>query len=234
MVNPEEILAQLDQCASESTFPMLDNGYIYLAGTKMTGYRDDDRWVLVIEVIGFNYRGGGHNGISNCLHIFGNCLNFEAGIQNENFLHPTSDGPNCNTLDDEEYFYLNQDCSHFILRDKMVPIIHDRKQYLSAGINIEDTERINAFEFLRMLDRLYHQKLVATESEIRQRIPVDIPKILELSEWYHPDLANSELPSENETFKQISEVLRTGDVGFYKPTFKPNTHWTNWPDGGTL
>ena len=68
----EEILNQLDRCNAEYTFPMLDNGYVYLAGTKLTAYRDDECWAIVIEVIGFSYRGGGNNGISNYLHIFGN------------------------------------------------------------------------------------------------------------------------------------------------------------------
>jgi hypothetical protein len=59
-----EILKQLDKCAKEFTFPMLDNGYVYPAGTKLTAYRDEKHWVIIIEVIGFSYRGGGHNGIS--------------------------------------------------------------------------------------------------------------------------------------------------------------------------
>lgn len=230
----EEILSQLDQCNSEYTFPMLDNGYIYPAGTKLTAYRDDKRWVLIIETIGFSYRGGGHNGISNCLHVYGNCLNYQPGTQNENFLYPTGDSSECETFDKEEYFYLNPKCSNFLLRNQIHPVVHDRNRYLSCDIILEDEERINAFEFLRMLDKLYHDKLVATEEEIRGRIPNDLPKILELHEWHHPDLINGEIPSENETFRQIAMVLETGSFDFYRPTHQPNTHWTNWPDGGTL
>jgi hypothetical protein len=85
-----------------------------------------------------------------------------------------------------------------------------------------------------MLDMLYHDKLVATEDEIRERIPVDLPKVLELKAWFHPDLVNGELPSQNETFQQIAEVLETGDISCYRPTRQPNTHWSNWPDGGTV
>lgn len=229
----EEILSQLDERHSY-TFPMLDNGYIYLAGTKLTAYRDQKRWVLIIEVIGFNYRGGGHNGISNCLHVYGNCLSYRPGMRNENFLSLTADSPDCETFDTEESFYLNPNASTFILRNEVRPVIHDRDKYFSNNIILEDEERINAFEFLRMLDNLYHDKLVATEKEVRDRIPNDIPKILELHEWYHPDVANAELPSENETFRQIAKVLETGISDFYKPTHKPNTHWKNWPDGGTL
>lgn len=230
----EEILNQLDQCNSEYTFPMLDNGNVYPAGTKLTAYRDDKRWVLIIEVIGFSYRGGGHNGISNCLHVYGNCLNYQPGTQNENFIYLTDDSTDCETFDNEEFFYLNPDCSNFLLRNEITRTIHDRNKYFSHNIILQDEERINAFEFLRILDKLYHEKLVATEKEIRERIPADIRKILELHEWYHPDVVNGDLPSQNETFRQIAKVLETGSPDFYMPTHAPNTHWMNWPDGGTL
>ena len=32
----------------------------------------------------------------------------------------------------------------------------------------------------------------------------------------------------------IGPTLWTGDPSIYNPTAEPNTHWTNWPDGGTL
>ena len=31
----EEILAQLDQCAADFEFPMLDNGYVHLADVRL-------------------------------------------------------------------------------------------------------------------------------------------------------------------------------------------------------
>lgn len=234
MIQSEEILAQLDKCNSEYTFPMLDNGYIYPAGTKLTAYRDNKRWVIVIEAIGFNYRGGGHNGISNCLYIYGNCLNYEPGTQNENFIYLTDDANNCRTFDEEEYFYLNPECTTFVLRGKILPLYQDRNLYKDSGIEIEALERINAFEFLRLLDALHHDNLVATENEIQKRIPKNIPKIIELHNWFHPDVVNEELPSKNETFIQIAKVLETGKIEYYKPTHEPNTHWRNWPEGGAL
>lgn len=41
-------------------------------------------------------------------------------------------------------------------------------------------------------------------------------------------------PSAYETWQMIAKVITTGDVSFYKPTLKPNTHWSNWPDSGSL
>jgi hypothetical protein len=69
----KEILTQFDECAAEFTFPMLDNGYVYLADVRLEAYRDEARWATIIEVIRFNIRAGAHDGINNCLHLFGKC-----------------------------------------------------------------------------------------------------------------------------------------------------------------
>jgi hypothetical protein len=121
-----------------------------------------------------------------------------------------------------------------ILREKEIIINHNREFYLTKGIELEEDDKIFIWEFLRGLEPEYNRDFEATEKEIRDRIPTDIPKVIELAEWNHPDCADSELPSKNETFKQIAKVLETGQKEFYKPTKKPNNHWKNWPDGGTF
>ncbi len=230
----KEILQQLDKCAEDFTFPMLDNGYVYPIHSKLSGYRDEKRWVLIIEVIGFNYRGGGHNGITNCLHIFGNCIETKPGTDNNNFLYITEDSPDCSTFDEENLESLNPEAKTMILRNKEITINHSREFYLNKGIKLEEKDKIFIWEFLRGLEPEYNKEFEATEKEIRERIPADLPKVMELTEWYHPDCADLELPSKNETFKQIAKVLETGNPEFYKPTNKSNNHWKNWPDGGTL
>ena len=64
--------------------------------------------------------------------------------------------------------------------------------------------------------------------------PAELPLLLRLEEWHHPDLANGELPGGSRTFQQLAEVLATGEASRYQPVEVPNTHWTHWPDGGTL
>ncbi len=55
---PQQILAILDDCAEAFTFPMLDNGYIYLAATRLSLFRSETDWAMVIEVFGFSPRAG--------------------------------------------------------------------------------------------------------------------------------------------------------------------------------
>ncbi|HRX93045.1 MAG TPA: hypothetical protein P5158_02960 [Chitinophagaceae bacterium] len=41
-------------------------------------------------------------------------------------------------------------------------------------------------------------------------------------------------PSSYETWQLIAKVISTGDISYYKPTLKPNSHWSNWPDSGSI
>ena len=52
------ILAVLDAAARDFTFPAMDNGYVYLAATRLSLYRSASDWALVIEVFGFSPRAG--------------------------------------------------------------------------------------------------------------------------------------------------------------------------------
>jgi hypothetical protein len=58
MSTGERILTILDACCDSFTFPMLDNGYAYLAAARMSAYRSSADWALVIETFGFSPREG--------------------------------------------------------------------------------------------------------------------------------------------------------------------------------
>ncbi len=108
-----------------------------------------------------------------------------------------------------------------------------REQYAGHGIQLEDDRRIHTYELCRFVADVARDRVLASPEE--QRVSVaDMTKLLQLEEWNHPDLVNEVLPSESECFVQLARVLETGDVAQYRPTEPPNTHWRNWPDGGTL
>jgi uncharacterized protein DUF7003 len=75
--------------------------------------------------------------------------------------------------------------------------------------------------------------MLAEESELRRRIPADLPEVLRLDEWHQPDIIDRQ-PSETETYRLLAEVLATANPTRYRPTLPPNTHWSNWPDSGSL
>jgi hypothetical protein len=230
----EEILSQLDASARGFTFPMLDSGYVYLADARLSAYRDETRWALIIEVVGYNPRAGGHGGVCNCLYCYGNCLRRPPGTADEDFLCVTDDGPDGPTFDDEVDGDIREGAGTIRIRDRIVPLDLAPEALTGKGIELEDPPRITGAELLRSLVPEHRGLLLATEEELRGRVPTDLPLILRLDAWRHPDLAGDELPSESEAFKLIAEVLVSGNPSEYWPTEEPNTHWKNWPEAGSL
>lgn len=57
-VTRKEILEILDGCAKDFTFPVFDNGYVYLAASRLSVFRSPINWAITIEVFGFSPRAG--------------------------------------------------------------------------------------------------------------------------------------------------------------------------------
>lgn len=229
-----DILLQLDQCAEDFNFPVLDNGYIYPVDSRLTAYRDDQRWIIVIEIVGHAYRSGGHDGIENCHYIYGNCLHFPPGMNNDHFLLVTANSEEGDTFMRGVVWTLNPQVHSMMIREKKVPVLHDPAFYAARGITLGSDAHICLHEYMRAIAPDYRDAFFAADDEIRTIIPMDIPQVLRLNEWYHPDLSDGALPGNNETFQMIAKVLETGDPSHYQPTSAPNTHWKHWPVGGTL
>jgi len=51
-MTPDLILDQFDLAAKNFAFPMLDNGYVYPADVRLSIFRDQVRWLIIVEVLG--------------------------------------------------------------------------------------------------------------------------------------------------------------------------------------
>ena len=59
-MTPDLILEPIDHAAKNFLFPMLDNGYVYLADVRLSTFRDPKRWLMIVEVLGVSaVRGAG-------------------------------------------------------------------------------------------------------------------------------------------------------------------------------
>jgi len=85
----------------------------------------------------------------------------------------------------------------------------------------------------RRLVPAHRDLLFGDHAEVRRRLPADLPQLLQLAEWNQPDLFET-VPSQSETYQLIADVLESLDPTRYRPTLAPNTHWSNWPDSGSL
>jgi hypothetical protein len=234
MFTATNVLDQLDQCAEDFTFPMLDNGYVYPAGVRLSSFRDDRSWAVIIEAIGYNPRGGGHNGIANCLYCFGNCLARSPGTANEDFLYLTGDGADGVVFDTEYDSIVLPEAKSIRIRGQSISIGLTQAILEDEGIGLAEPPDITAADLLRYLMRHHRRLLLATQEELERRLSHAPPPFLTLNEWNHPDLSKGERPSQSETFQMLAKALETGDRAYYAPGLKPNTDWRNWPEGGTL
>jgi hypothetical protein len=239
----QEILSVLDNCCDFFTFPMLDNGYVYLAATRLTVFRSAMDWAMAIEVFGFSPRSGlPDTHISTFASELQNRkrpggyvsqVAYESYLDNHphdesRFIYPVAGG---NWLDGEFVAKVDPELT---LRGESIwlPTVEDIKAH---DIELRDQPNLRVFELCRYLADIRRSEVLATTDELRVNIGPDLMQILQLNEWNHPDVADDDCrPSSSETFRQLAEVMATGDARIYRPTLPPNTHWRNWPAGGTM
>ena len=241
-----DILKVLDNCCDDFTFPMLDNGYVYLAATRLSLFRDNADWAMTIEVFGFSPRAGLPDTFVYC---FGSDLQnrkkpedyvsqeaYEEYLQNHRFddqfqAFPIDEG---DFQDDEELEMVREGADNLTLRGQRFAL-PGLDAYAALGIELEESSQIRVFELCRYIADKERAAVLATPEELRKMVKPSMDLILQLDEWNHPDVVDDEKrPRGSEAFQQLARVLVTGDTSNYSPTQAPNTHWSNWPDGGTL
>lgn len=238
-----DILSALDKSAADFQFPMLDNGYIYLAASRLSLYGSTDCWAIVIETFGFSPRVGEPDltitTISNRLHNRNSVSDYVSLDAYQSYLSnkPNTDMrqfwpiPNASWIDqdDPEHVVLNG-ILHLRERKMGIP---ERADIEAAGIELE-SDRIAIFEVCRFLAEKHRADVLGTEIERRVSVDPQMREILMLDDWHHPDLAASQMPSQTRTFKNFAQILEDGNLDRFRVSEVPNNHWKNWPDGGTL
>jgi hypothetical protein len=244
---PESILSILDGCCEIFSFPMLDNGYVYLAATRLSLYRSETDWAMVIEVFGYSPREGTP---SVAIHTFASRLhdrnppeqyinrsayeNYLANHPHDEFrsAYPIENGHGWQDRDCDEY--VARDATAVVLRGRTVPL-PSLDDYARYGIALEEAPRVRVFELCRALAHSHRDEVLAMDSERRVSVLPHPTQVLLLEEWHHPNVVDAaDRPSGSETFQQIARVLVSGNPEEYRPTRVPNTHWRYWPEGGTL
>ena len=232
----DRILSVLDRCCDAFTFPMLDNGYVYLATTRLSLYRTAADWAMVIEVFGFSPRSGLPD---THIHTFASTLyNRDAPekyVKREAYDRYLANNPNNESRfvypidaggwqDDQNDEILAEDAREVVVRGqrRSIPSVDE---YAQRGITVENPHRVRVFELCRFLADVARDSVLATGQERRVSVLPDMTQILQLEEWRHPNVVdNDDRPSGSETFQQLAHVLATGNVGFYGPSLPPNTH----------
>jgi hypothetical protein len=223
----------------------LEHGYCETAGNKIHLYSDSTRWAIVFEKSGYQNRG-----ISAEIELdyIGNCIDYPIEKYPErNYITNASrvfliDPTEFERIENKEggemetFELIGQNTKEIKVRDRFVAFDNNYKNYEKVGIKIRDYDnpkKLIAFEdFVRFLNETNPTLINATEQDIRQHIPQDIPKLMTIDQFHFVSVYDKSIPpSEQETYKLIAKVLLTKDKANWKPTQKPNNNWVNWESG---
>ncbi len=199
----------------------------YPIDARMSVYRDQRHWAIVIEQFVFSDSNFGHPCISTMCSCFGDDLPQAPGAFYPE-LQVTGDGPGGPLFDPDELWTVSPSAVDMTIRGKVVPITADPLKYAEAGIDLKNPPRVEVYELLRLIAPRHRRLFFATEAEIVERIGEEMPLLVRLSEWRDYDRLKT--PADSETFPMIADAIFHDDPSLYNPTLPPNTHWSNWPD----
>lgn len=239
----KDILSVLDESAANFQFPMLDNGYIYLAASRLSLYSSVECWAIVFETFGFSPRAGQPDlsvtTISNKLHNRNSPSDYISPEAYQSYLsnNPNTEMRNFWPISDTTWIDENEpenviSYGALDLRGRSITI-PERVEVEAAAIDLE-ADRIAVFELCRFLATKYREDVLGNEAERRVSISPDLEQIMMVDDWYHPDLAAGQLPSQTKTFKKLASALENRTASLYGVPEEANNHWKNWPDGGLL
>lgn len=243
----EDILSLWDECYRRRRFLILDGGEEWPAGSRLTIYRNDNDWALVMEELCFFSPGGGHLGICDLIYRSGSNISVERKGAGKTYLHVTSDGEGEPAFLPPHQFDVNPNVKSIRVRGKIVKVDVSEYALKKKAIPLPKATQVNyrrvdgKCEAKTIPPKLLGQHLLwsllpenreillATDEERRDGLPREIPLFIQLDDWHHPPMMRDQLkPSQTETFKLLAEVIVAGDTSLYRPTLPANTDWRNW------
>jgi hypothetical protein len=220
------ILEVLDEGAYNYEFPMLDNIYHYLSGTKIAAFRSINEWLIVFQKTSFFISAGE---FSNVINAFGNNIKKNGIISIEKII---SESLKDKMFDDEGNFLLNP--LHFKVNIKGIEREFNPTEddYKKIGIESNDDKMPNEAKIIRYLMSVIPNELFFSTVDLLKicgRENSNLEVFITLDDWSHPDLVNDEKPSEIPSFQSLAEALEKNDKALYKCLEEEyNTHWSNW------
>ncbi len=233
------ILDSIDRCDETHFFLDLEHGYFYTSGSRLTLFADSTRWAIVSEKSGFHNR----KNVSEIEMVYhGNCLanlpKDEEGNE-YNFINHTLIGKS-NIDSIKEAIREHRQSVSVLLRDHDVPINLSTKEYIDKQIIKMRTTSLKIQDVVRLLNETNKELFYATESELRNCLPDDLPLIFTITNWHHKNYyyngitVDGQRPSSYETFNLISKIIVTKDTSLWMPKLPQTNDWRSHPRAGEL
>lgn len=243
-----DVVGFLDRCLKENpTWAFIDLGhpYVYTANSRLTLYANETNWALVSEVSGYD-----RPAASFLLTVtsFGNRLVRlpPAGDRNQftynfEFIPLIENGALHAAV---EHFETSATPIEIQVRDRHVQVPANGGTFVPKIGGGPWPRNAKAQDLGRYIAYEYADVCRATDAEKRKHLPNGLPELMIIDQWHHrrwyymhsPSDPGpiGDAPSSYETYRLIAEVLATRDPSRYIPTLKPNSHWSNWPEAGSL
>lgn len=231
----DSILEVWDGCCRKFSFPSLGNGQGHLAASRLFLYRSDDDWALTIEVFGVSPRS-----VEPEVQVYSSGSRLVNRPGQEDFFndHAWHQRQANHPHDETRYVFpleggswqdgeqVDPGAGEVVVRGNYITL-PSRHEYEEAGISLADPDRIQVYELCRYLAATRRELVLCTPEELVVNLPPGLNLVLKLDEWHHPNLASGQTAGATETFRQLAEVLATGNLSAYHPQESPNTHWKN-------
>ncbi len=228
-----------------NSFLDLEHGYFETAGNKIHLYADSTRWAVVFEKCGYDNRG---LRAEIELDYVGNCINYPTHefegttyiTNSKNIVLVTYDEYERVRNKEEkgiaDFELISPTATELLIHGQKAKIEHDIKKYLALGIKPSDYKNPNNLigyaDIIRFFSDTEPELVSATEEEIKEHLPIDIPKLMTLDKFHFVSYySRDDSPSSQETYQLIAKILTTKDTTLWRPKLKPNNHWTNWESG---
>lgn len=220
----------------------LEHGYFETASSKIHLYADANRWAIICEKAGYRNR----EGVAVIeLNYFGNCIDYTIDkypernyITNVNDIMLISDDEyeRISDTDEESFELVSSLITEINVRDKRIKLEYNLSEYKDLGIipkSYGNPKNLISFgDLIRYLNETDPSTIAANEKEIKEHIPVELPKIMEINAFHFGSVYDDKnLPSTLEMYKLIAKVLTKQDSSLWRPTLEPNNHWSNWESG---
>ncbi len=132
------------------------------------------------------------------------------------------------------FYRLSDTAKSLCVQGQLVPVERDPEVYRKNGIELDDPDRIESHEVLRLLYPHFKELFHSPEAILRERLKVHVPLLLRLYGWQHPRIMEGELPSQSPSLMAIADMLAHGRWYDFVDPGTDNVHWRNWPAGGSL
>jgi hypothetical protein len=201
----QDILALLDKDFDNLTFPRFDDPNYFNGDQQLTLFKNEKSWALLIEMLVFDKQSNSLEGIVNRSYI---CTPTGSNKNQDQFNFARSiNEVELFVSENSSFYYLNENAKQFRIRNRTIDIIDDPSHYAAKQINLEKTDKILPYEFMRGLLPEYSHLFWLTEEEVSKKIPADLYPILILENWQHPDVSKLEKPSELNSFQELISKL---------------------------